>query len=283
MQMTETPAMREIQAQIGNALRRGRLPHAIILEGGGADMLAKWVSAAAVCTGAGEKPCGCCLNCRKAMQGIHPDIHIASGRGAARSFHVEEIRFIRTDVYQKPNEAMMKVYLLLGAQDMSREAQNALLKILEEPPQALFVLTCDNVKSLLPTVCSRAQIFSLPQEDNPPDTETALQAESIAAQILEAVLSPKEWDLLAVSAPLIADKALFRRVLGELSSLLRDICVYRTCGERAGARQDLAETLSGTLTLGRLLRMSALTEETRQRASQNANHALLVTAFFAAL
>jgi len=282
MQLTETTALREVRQQLQKEFCRGRAPHAILLEGGGAESLATWVSAAAVCTDPEKKPCGACSGCKKAFGEIHPDIHVASGSGAARSFHVEEIRFIRSDVYKRPNEAPRKVYILRGAQDMSREAQNALLKILEEPPQdLLFILTCDNVNSLLPTVCSRTQVFSLPQEEAVLAAELEQQAEQLTGQIAAAVIAPKEWDLVSLSAPLIADKVLFRAVLGKLSLLLRDVCVFRACGTPAAQLQETVEALSGALTLDRLLRLSALTEEIRQKVKQNANHALLVTAFFA--
>ena len=90
---------------------------------GETDALAAWFLRCG--TNAQKRPCGGGRGCKKALAG-HPDIHTASGSGAARSFHVEEIRFIRSDVYKRPNEAPRKVYILRGAQDMSREAQNAL-------------------------------------------------------------------------------------------------------------------------------------------------------------
>ena len=282
MQQAETSALEQIRQQLGDAFLRGRAPHAILLEGGETDALAAWISAAAVCTNAQKRPCGECAGCKKAFGGIHPDIHTASGSGAARSFHVEEIRFIRSDVYKRPNEALRKVYILRGAQDMSREAQNALLKILEEPPQdLLFILTCDNVNALLPTVRSRTQFFSLPQEKPAFDAELAERAEQLISQIASALVAPKEWELVSLSAPLIADKVLFRAVLEKLSLLLRDVCVFRACGTPAKQLQAAVETLGGALTLERLLNLSALTEETRQKSQQNANHALLVTTFFA--
>ena len=284
MQAKEAPLLQEIRQQIRGAFQRGRVPHAMILEGSGAEFLAKWISAAAVCTNSKEAPCGICMGCRKAFDEIHPDIHVARGAGRARSFHVEEIRFIRSDVFKRPNEAPRKVYLLHRAQDMSREAQNALLKILEEPPQdLLFLLTCDHAKSLLPTVCSRAQIFSLPQEQIPAEQAAAEQAEQMVPQMITALLASPEWDFAVWSAPLIAEKELFYAVLDVLSSVFRDAGVFRACGKTAADRQSVVEMLDGALTLERILKLSAWTEETRQKIKQNANHALLVTVFFANL
>ena len=88
MQQAETSALEQIRQQLGDAFLRGRAPHAILLEGGETDALAAWISAAAVCTNAQKRPCGECAGCKKAFGGIHPDIHTASGSGAARSFHV---------------------------------------------------------------------------------------------------------------------------------------------------------------------------------------------------
>ena len=78
------------------------------------------------------------------------------GEGPSSSFPVETVREIRSSAYILPNEAEYKVVILSGADETSTGAQNALLKILEEPPpHLLFILTCENRFKLLPTIQSR--------------------------------------------------------------------------------------------------------------------------------
>ena len=138
MQFPNFAGNQEIKQLLDHMFTEGRLPHAIILQGEdglGKRMLAEIIASAAVCSAGEKAPCGKCPGCIKAAAGSHPDIHRAQGTGASRSFHVEEIRFIRSDVYKKPHEARYRVYLLFGAHTMSVQAQNALLKVLEEPPE----------------------------------------------------------------------------------------------------------------------------------------------------
>ena len=146
-------------------LRDGRLPHALLLEGEpgvGRRTFARLIAAAAVCTQRQQAPCGSCPHCRKALEGIHPDITCYDGAGSSRSFHIDVIRQLRADAYTRPNEADCKVFLLFEVQNMTVQAQNALLKILEEPPgDTLFVLTCNNRRSLLPTILSRVVVLTL--------------------------------------------------------------------------------------------------------------------------
>ena len=120
------------------------------------------LAAAMLCTASGARPCGRCRDCRKVFQRIHPDvIYLDPAYGARRPvFKVAQIREIVREAYIMPSEAQRKVYVLRRADAMNTEAQNALLKLLEEPPRsAAFILAAERAESLLPTVRSRCEIL----------------------------------------------------------------------------------------------------------------------------
>ncbi|MCL2884188.1 MAG: DNA polymerase III subunit delta, partial [Oscillospiraceae bacterium] len=156
-----------VKRQLSAAADSGRLPHALLIEGEpgtGRRTLARLLARTFVCQAADSagKPCGECPACRKALDGSHPDIEELGGEGGYKSFHIDVIRALRGSAQVLPNEAPVRVMILLNAQDMTPAAQNALLKLLEEPPAALrFILTADNRAALLPTVLSRCQCVAL--------------------------------------------------------------------------------------------------------------------------
>ncbi len=139
--------------------RNGRLSHAYIVWGGiEAERvdLAGMLAAVHVCDGSGRKPCRMCTHCNKAFRHIHPDIITVARAPDARDIIVDQIRALREDAFIMPNEAAKKVYILSHADSMNSAAQNAILKLLEEPPEsAAFILIADNPAALLPTVRSR--------------------------------------------------------------------------------------------------------------------------------
>ena len=153
------PLKRQLE---GEQAHRG-LSHAYIRAGpagSGKRTLAGLLSAAMVCSGGGEIPCGSCPSCKKALAGIHPDVITIEPQG--KELTVAQIRDLRADAYVRPNEARRKVYRIYQAQAMNASAQNALLKLLEEgPAYAAFLLLADNAATLLPTIRSRCQTLTL--------------------------------------------------------------------------------------------------------------------------
>ena len=139
------------------SFQTGRTSHCYLLcgpEGSGKHTLARILAAALQCEGH-SAPCGRCAPCRKVFADIHPDV-ITIDDPEKKTVPVELIRQLQADTYIRPNEGAKKIYLIPRAQDMSDSAQNALLKLLEEPPSyAVFFLLTDNADKLLPTVRSR--------------------------------------------------------------------------------------------------------------------------------
>ena len=157
----------------------GKLSHAYLIEGGegcGKTYFARFAAAAVLCTG-DKPPCGKCPSCVKALAGRHPDLVYFSPDKKA-SMGVETVRDIKKSLFFMPNDGDRKVYTIDDAQKMTVQAQNALLKFIEEPPASvLFFIVADKKESLLPTVVSRTRIISLAPSDNA-DIRRFLMSES---------------------------------------------------------------------------------------------------------
>lgn len=157
----------------------GKLSHAYLIEGGegcGKTYFARFAAAAVLCTG-DKPPCGRCPSCVKALAGSHPDLFYFSPDKKA-SMGVETVRDIKKSLFFMPNDGDRKVYIIDDAQKMTVQAQNALLKFIEEPPASvLFFIVADKKESLLPTVVSRTRIISLAPSDNA-DIRRFLMSES---------------------------------------------------------------------------------------------------------
>ncbi len=272
-----------IKAALSLAFEEGRFPHAVILEGSpdsGRDILARLLANAAVCQSGGEKPCGHCPGCRKAQAGSHPDVFLLDGETDPRAFPIDTIRKIRSDAYIKPNEAPNRVFVLLGVQNMAEVSQNALLKVFEEPPEnVLFVLTTVSAAALLPTVRSRAQIFSLEGAYTPNETDF-----DYTAKFTAAITAKYEAELLFLTPELIKDKARFRAILAQLLLVFRDAIVLRAGGTvYLSGQRDAAGALGAALTRDKLLALMEEVKAAQTALDRNANAALLATAFCANL
>lgn len=135
------------------------------------------IAAAAVCADEGKKPCGVCRDCRKAKDGVHPDIiHIRrytddKGR-QKREIQVDQIREMIGQAQIMPNEAAGKAFIIHDAETMNPNAQNALLKLLEEPPKGVvLILSTATPAMLLPTIRSRCIEITVNEEAAALDAE----------------------------------------------------------------------------------------------------------------
>lgn len=145
--------------QLKNNLRasvnRGRASHFYLIsgpKGSGKHTLAQLLAAALVCRGS-DKPCLSCSACQKVLGNSHPDV-ITVVDPDHKTVAVKLVRQYREDIFIKPNEADKKVYIF--PQELGIEGQNALLKVLEEPPSyGVFMILSENPEALLPTIRSR--------------------------------------------------------------------------------------------------------------------------------
>ena len=155
----------EIIQYIKNAVSQNKVSHAYILNGergSGKKMLAKLFAQTLQCEKGGEEPCYECHSCRQAIGNNHPDI-IRVSHEKPNTISVDDIRVqINEDIQIKPYSSKYKIYIVPDADMMTVQAQNALLKTIEEPPAyAVIFLLTENAQSLLPTICSRCVMLKL--------------------------------------------------------------------------------------------------------------------------
>ena len=158
-----------VKSRIGRAIEEGRAPHAFLIggpSGSGKSVLATEIAAAINCerrldSGA-SLPCGGCNSCRRIYEGNFTDVKILEKRKDKATLGVDPIKDFRADMFLSATESRYKVYIIDDAESMTTEAQNALLKVLEEPPEGVFILLlakeCDRI---LTTIKSRTQYIAM--------------------------------------------------------------------------------------------------------------------------
>ena len=194
------------------------LSHAYLVTGGSGESrgaMIQRLTAAYLCEGE-RPPCGQCKPCRKAAEGIHPDVSRTAPAPDKREITVDQIRTLRSDAYIRPNEGRRKVYVITPADAMNPAAQNALLKVLEEgPAYAAFLLDAAQPGKLLDTVRSRCELLSLPPEEERAGPETQKKAAALA----ELFLTGTELD----TAQALVELTLEKPKPDELSALLLEV------------------------------------------------------------
>ena len=158
--------------------RNGVCSHAYIIDGSdgvGKTEFALTAARAMLCTEK-NKPCGYCKSCKTAQSGNHPDIYVV---GREKTASIDDVRRLIARASLKPNESDKQIFVICNANKLREEAQNALLKLFEEPPAtvAIFLLT-ESRSSLLPTVLSRGQRIHLDglRENYPSANRTDIDA-----------------------------------------------------------------------------------------------------------
>lgn len=163
IRFNEVIGHKDVVGYFQTAIKSGKISHAYILngeKGSGKHVLARTFAAALNCEGE-ERPCGECHSCRQAESKNHPDI-VEVTHDKPNSISVEDIRTqLVDDVTIRPYSSPYKVYIVSDAEKMTPQAQNALLKTIEEPPKyVVILLLTTNASALLPTILSRCVMLN---------------------------------------------------------------------------------------------------------------------------
>jgi DNA polymerase III subunit delta' len=195
------PWLRASQQKMRAAMSAGRLPHSLLLlsvPGLGAEQLAHWIAALALCESAGSRPCNACPSCRLLSSDSHPDAHAVRLEDDAQQIKVDQVRELIESLALKSYRGGYKVGIIEGAETLNTNGANAFLKTLEEPSADTVLILVARPNHRLPaTIASRCLRLSL----RPPPTADAiawLQQNSPADHPWQAALE------LAGGAPLLA-------------------------------------------------------------------------------
>lgn len=317
MKLTNFIGNEKVIDRLSKLMESGRFPHALIIEGEegiGKKTLAKDIACALVCRG-DDKPCGECSQCKKAIAAIHPDISEYIPAGTANSFHVDTVRNIINDAYVQPNEADYKIYILANAHCMNQNAQNALLKILEEPPKyVVFILTTNSKSALLSTVLSRSVCVSLEGVDieraanyitshcenvdyntakktvetfngnigkaidSLQDSKTS-ELVDVCNKICKALTTSNEYEMMTLCSVFQKDRQGVVFACDLLKSIFRDALFSGESSEHISGQDESSALLKSSLSRQSLIKLINTCDELKSTALSNANNALLITKF----
>ena len=192
--------------------KSGSYSHAYIVDG--SDGIGKYdfaiECARAIVCSEHNKPCGYCTNCKKVQSGNHPDIQVV---GREKNASIDDVRRLISRAALKPNDSEKQVFIICNASKLRPEAQNALLKLFEEPPASVVIfLLAESRSSLLPTVLSRGQRVHL---DGLCDNE-------IEEKLRDKYPSAKNVDIMSAISVACGNYGIAEKFLAKESASLRD-------------------------------------------------------------
>ena len=312
----------ELLSEFRQMKQNRRLPHALLLHGEhgcGKKLIAGWFARLVLCENTADAPCGQCRSCRLLLNNAHPDLMIAEHSGKKMGFSVETVRTVRREAAIVPNSGDMRIFMFPDADEMSVQAQNALLKSVEEPPaHACFIFTAESVGALLPTLLSRMTakavypvtrgecITALTKRGYADsDIQAAVQrfdgnigkcleyledsdlraAADRAAELSRRLAEMNEYEMLRLLTEAAADKEHLRRTLELLDAQIRDAVMLTLSGDfsRIGCDREGAEMLSKRLSARRADRLHGAITEAFADLDGNVGAVLTVTALCAAM
>ncbi len=210
--------------QLTRAIQHGRTRHAYLFTGPdriGKTTLARALAATINCT-AEAAPCGECRNCKLFIKGAHPDLTVLEGENG--TIKIDQVRAIQQTVALRPYEARYRVAILRRFHEATPQAQDALLKTLEEPPpNVVLIVTANAADALLPTILSRCQPLNLRPLPIQQLQEALKQGWNVAedeAQLLAQISGGRiGWAIKALEDP--AEREWRTQVLDALETALK--------------------------------------------------------------
>ncbi len=192
-----------------------KIPHAIIIETNNQDITYNNLNSIIkifMCNSQ-NSPCNICNTCKKIDNNIHPDVNIIFLNKNESFIKIDKIRYMKQDIYVKPNENEYKIYIIKSSDYLTHQAQNAFMKILEEPPEYIkFILICESASNLLETIRSRCEFFT--DYTNQEDINTEIL--NISNNIFEFSLKKNKFEVLKIISQIPNNRAYFKKILENL-------------------------------------------------------------------
>ena len=265
-----------IYNQVVSSVGQGNFPHGVLVEcqnSNEGEEFARFIANTLVCTG-DNKPCSVCPDCIKAQGKGHPDIFETDGiKGKSKNFTVDAIREIRDDAFVIPNESDKKIYILKNGHNMNEQAQNAILKILEEPPSYVyFIIVTESKSTMLETVLSRVQVYSLLSDEGVITEKEAV----VVKNLVGAILNINEIALMEQTAVFQKNNQFAKSVLILMTEVFRDALVKKNGFIRDFRFPEETNNLCKGLTAKSLLQLIAACDELITSIDRNCNNNLLL-------
>ena len=261
---------------VAQSVSQGNFPHGVLVEceneQDGVDF-ARYIANCLVCRGE-TKPCLKCPDCLKAEKDGHPDIFETDGiKGKSKNFTVDAVREIRSNAFIVPNESDKKIYILKNGQNMNEQAQNALLKILEEPPTyVFFIIVTTSRSTMLETVLSRVQTYSILSDE----IKISEKEENAVKDFVDALLSVDELKLMEATAVFQKNNQFAKSVIMLLSEVFRDALVKKSGYTREMHFPEQVNALCMALTSKSLLQLVSVCDKLIEAVDRNCNNNLLL-------
>lgn len=251
-------------------------PHSILLSGGNQNdriNTALYIASMLECTDSGDSPCSECNGCIKVFDGVHPDVYIVQSGGKSDTVKLEEIKKIKEDSNILPNEGNAKIYIFPDGAKIRADGQNSLLKIMEEPPDYVYIIICCEVRStLLPTVLSR--VYDITVGNSSYLLSIGKKSAEVCGKLANALVRRNEYELMNALNMYSKDRNALSACLDNFLFILRDAIMS---GESISGMADEVMLLKNGLSMSEMIKICDIIKDIQAAAERNANMNLLIS------
>lgn len=241
-------------------LSTGQVTGAYLLagpDGVGKRRLALELAKALNCTASQTKPCDACPTCGQINRGTHPDVHVVLASGASDQIKIDQIRHIIGRIALRPFSAALQVVIIDGAERLTEEAANSLLKALEEPSaRTRFVLTTTRLSDCLPTIISRCQLIRCQPLAHEVVRRILIEHHEISPDVAEAVTRLSDGSV-SRALELATRWAAYERLMAKFADEKDPSWLAQPLPE---TRQEVVQLLDGMMVWLRDLSVTAVAE-----------------------